>query len=136
VSVEDIGGDFDAKAEGGSVTASRVTGRVTVLAEGGSVSIKEAMDAIEARAEGGSVAAYISKQPHADSKFIADAGNVELRLADSIAINLDASCSAGRLSSDFTLNGRQDENRLKGTINGGGPLVMVRASAGNVYLRK
>jgi hypothetical protein len=136
VSVEDIGGDFDAKAEGGSVTASRVTGRVTVLAEGGSVSIKEAMDAIEARAEGGSVAAYISKQPRADSKFIADAGNVELRLADSIAINLDASCSAGRLSSDFTLNGRQDENRLKGTINGGGPLVMVRASAGNIYLRK
>jgi hypothetical protein len=136
VSVEDIGGDFDAKAEGGSVTASRVTGRVTVLAEGGSVSIKEAMDSIEARAEGGSVAAYISKQPRADSKFIADAGNVDLRIAESIAINLDASCSAGRLSSDFTLNGRQDENRLKGTLNGGGPLVMVRASAGNVYLRK
>jgi hypothetical protein len=136
VSVEDIGGDLDAKAEGGSVTASRVTGRVMVLAEGGSVSIKEAMDSIEARAEGGSVAAYISKQPRGDSKFIADAGNVDLRLADSIAINLDASCSAGRLSSDFTLNGHQDENRLKGTINGGGPLVMVRASAGNVYLRK
>ena len=136
VSVEDIGGDFDAKAEGGSVTASRVNGRVAVLAEGGSVSIKEAMDSIEARAEGGSVAAYISKQPRADSKFIADAGNVELRFAESIAINLDASCSAGRLSSDFAVNGRQDENRLKGTINGGGPLVMVRASAGNIYLRK
>lgn len=136
VSVEDVGGDLDAKAEGGSVTASRVTGRVSVLAEGGSVFIKEAMDAIEARAEGGSVAAYISKQPRADSKFIADAGNVELRMSESIAVNLDASCSAGRLRSDFTLNGRQDENRLKGTINGGGPLVMVRASAGNVYLRK
>jgi DUF4097 and DUF4098 domain-containing protein YvlB len=136
VSVEDIGGDLDAKAEGGSVTANRVNGRVTVLAEGGSVSIKEATDSIEARAEGGSVAAYISKQPRADSKFIANAGNVELRLPESIAVNLDASCSAGRLSSDFTLNGRQDENRLKGPINGGGPLVMVRASAGNIYLRK
>jgi hypothetical protein len=72
------------------------------------ISIGIAMDSIEARAEGGSVAAYISKQPRADSKFIADAGNVELRLADSIAINLDASSSAGRLSSDFTLNGRQE----------------------------
>lgn len=136
VSVEDIGGDFDAKAEGGSVTASRVSGRVAVLAEGGSVLIKEATDSIEARAEGGSVTAYISKQPRADSKFIANAGNVELRLPESIAVNLDASCSAGCLSSDFTLNGRQDESRLKGTLNGGGPLVMVRASAGNVYLRK
>lgn len=136
VSVEDIGSDFDAKAEGGSVAASRVSGRVTVLAEGGSVLIKEATDSIEARAEGGSVTAYISKQPRADSKFIANAGNVELRLPESIAVNLDASCSAGRLTSDFTLNGRQDENRLKDTLNGGGPLVMVRASAGNVYLRK
>ncbi|MFN2623699.1 MAG: DUF4097 family beta strand repeat-containing protein [Chthoniobacterales bacterium] len=136
VSVDEVGGDLDAKAEGGSVSAGRVNGRVIALAEGGSVSIKEATDSIDARAEGGSVAAYISKQPRADSKLIAEAGNVELRLPESIAINVDASCSAGRLSSDFSLNGRQDENRLKGTINGGGPLVMVRASAGNIHIRK
>jgi hypothetical protein len=30
----------------------------------------------------------------------------------------------------------QGNDRLKGTINGGGPLVMVRASAGNIYLRE
>jgi hypothetical protein len=136
VSVGDIGGDLEAKAEGGSVDAGRVNGRVVARAEGGSVSIKEAMDSIEARAEGGSVAANISKQPRSDSKLIAEAGNVELRLPESIAVNIDASCSAGRLSSDFSLNGHQDEERLKGKINGGGPLVMVRASAGNIYLRK
>lgn len=136
LSAGDIGGDLDAKSYGGSVAAGRVNGRVTALAEGGSVSIKEATDSIEARAEGGSVAAYISKQPRSDSRLIAEAGNVELRLPESIAINIDASCSAGRLSSDFSLYGHQDENRLKGTINGGGPLVMVRASAGNIYLRK
>ena len=136
VSVEDVGGTLDAKAEGGSVAAGRVNGRVTALAEGGSVSIKEATDSVDAKAEGGSVAAYISKQPRGDSKLIAEAGNVELRLPKSIAVNVDASCSAGRLSSDFNVNGREDEERLKGTINGGGPLVMVRASAGNVYIRK
>ena len=136
VSVEDVGGTLDAKAEGGSVAAGRVNGRVTALAEGGSVSIKEATDSVDAKAEGGSVAAYISKQPRGDSKLIAEAGNVELRLPESIAVNVDASCSAGRLSSDFNVNGREDEERLKGTINGGGPLVMVRASAGNVYIRK
>ena len=136
LSVGDVGRDLEAKAEGGSVDAGRVNGRVVALAEGGSVSIKEAIDSIEAKAEGGSVAAYISKQPRSDSKLIAEAGNVELRLPESIAINIDASCSAGRLSSDFSLNGHQDEERLRGKINGGGPLVMVRASAGNIYLRK
>jgi hypothetical protein len=136
LSVGDVGGDLEVNAEGGSVEAGRVNGYVLALAEGGSVSIKEAIESIEAKAEGGSVAAYISKQPRGDSKLIAEAGNVELRLPESIAINLDAACSAGRLSSDFSLNGHQDEERLKGKINGGGPLVMVRASAGNINLHK
>jgi len=136
ISLRDVGGDLDATSNGGSVAAGRVNGKVVARANGGSVAIDEATDAIDAKAAGGSVAAYISKQPRSDSKLIAEAGNVELRLPESIAVNIDASCSAGRLSSDFSLNGRQDENRLKGTINGGGPLVMVRASAGNIYLRK
>jgi hypothetical protein len=107
-------------------------------AEGGSVSIQEATDAIDARAAGGSVHAFISKQPRTETKLIAEAGNVDLRLPGSIAITIDAACSAGRLSSDFSLNGHQidDPGRLKGLINGGGPLVMLRASAGNINLRK
>jgi hypothetical protein len=136
ISLRDVGGDLDATSNGGSVAVGRVNGKVTARANGGSVAIDEATDAIDARAAGGSVAAYISKQPRSDSKLIAEAGNVELRLPESIAINIDASCIAGRLSSDFTFTGHRDEERLKGTINGGGPLVMVRASAGNVSIRK
>ena len=129
-------GDLEATANGGSVSVGRVNGRATVRANGGSVAIDEATDAIDAKAAGGSVAAYISKQPRSDSKLIAEAGNVELRLPESIAINIDAACSAGRLSSDFSLLGHHDNEHWKGTINNGGPLVMVRASAGNIYIRK
>jgi len=136
IGVRDVGGDLEATSNGGSVAAGRVNGKVMARANGGSVAIDEATDAIDARAAGGSVAAYISKQPRGDSKLIAEAGNVELRLPESIAINIDAACSAGRLSSDFSLYGHQEDDRLKGTINGGGPLVMVRASAGNIVIRK
>lgn len=136
VTLHDIGGDLEATANGGSVSVGRINGKAMVRANGGSVTIDEATDAIDAKAAGGSVAAYISKQPRSDSKLIAEAGNVDLRLPASIAVNLDASCSAGRLSSDFSLYGHQDDDRLKGAINGGGPLVMVRASAGNIHIRK
>jgi hypothetical protein len=136
ISLHDVGGDLDATSNGGSVAAGRVNGKVMARANGGSVAIDEATDAIDARAAGGSVAAYISRQPRSDSKLIAEAGNVELRLPESIALNIDASCSAGRLSSDFSLLGHADNEHWRGTINGGGPLVMVRASAGNIYLRK
>ena len=135
-SIRDAGGDLEVTSNGGSVSVGHVNGKVMARANGGSVAIEEATDAIDVKAAGGSVSAYISKQPRSDSKLIAEAGNVELRLPESIAVNIDAACSAGRLSSDFSLLGHQDNEHWKGTINGGGPLVMVRASAGNVYLRK
>jgi hypothetical protein len=138
LSLRDAGGDVEARSYGGSVAIGKVIGKVVTRAEGGSVSIQEATDSVDASAAGGSVHAYISKQPRGDSKIVADAGNVDLRLPESIAVTVDAACSAGRLSSDFSLNGHQVDNpgRLKGLINGGGPLVMLRASAGNISLRK
>jgi hypothetical protein len=136
LSIRDVGGDLEATSNGGSVSVGRAHGKVMARANGGSVDIEEATDAIDAKAAGGSVTAYISKQPRSDSKLIAEAGNVDLRLPETIAVNMDASCSAGRLRSDFSLHGHQDDERWKGTINGGGPLVMVRASAGNINVHK
>lgn len=138
LSIGDVGADLEARSYGGSATIGRVNGRVTAIAEGGSVSIEEARDWIRARAAGGSVKAYISKQPRADSKITAEAGSIDLRLAASVAVTVDAACTAGRLSSDFSLHGHQGDEpgRLKGPINGGGPALLLRASAGNINLRK
>jgi hypothetical protein len=138
VTIGNVGGNLEGRSEGGSATIGRVNGRVIATAEGGSVSIEEAKDAIEARAAGGSVKAWISKQPQMDSKITAEAGNIDLRLNASIAVNVDAACTAGRLSSDFSGDGHQVDNpgRLKSSINGGGPLVLLRASAGNISLHK
>jgi hypothetical protein len=131
-------GELDVESRGGSVSAGRVNGKVRAVAEGGSVSIAEAIDSIDARAAGGSVRAYISKQPASDSRLIAEAGNVDLRLPASIAVSLNAECSAGRINSDFAVAGivHTSDTRLKGDINGGGPAILVRASAGNINLRK
>jgi hypothetical protein len=138
LSVGDVGAEVEARSYGGSTTIGRVNGLVTATAEGGSVSIEEATDSIVARAAGGSVKVYLSKQPGRDSKITAEAGSIDLRLAASVAVTVDAACTAGRLSSDFSLQGHQtdDPGRLKGTINGGGPALMLRASAGNINLRK
>lgn len=134
----DVGGDLDAQSYGGSLAVGRVNGKVKAIAEGGSIAIADASDAIDARAAGGSVAASISKQPGAETRITAEAGNIELRLPGSAAVNVDAACTAGRAHSDFNLLGRQndDPGRLQGAINGGGPLVRLRASAGNITLRK
>ena len=136
--IGDVGAELEARSYGGSVTIGRVNGIVTATAEGGSVSIEEATDSIVARAAGGSVKAYLSKQPGRDSKITAEAGSIDLRLAGSVAVTVDAACTAGRLTSDFSFQEHRADNpgRLKGPINGGGPALLLRASAGNINLRK
>ena len=136
--IGNVGGDLDARSGGGSTTVGRVQGRVKANAGGGSISIEEATDAIEATASGGSVKAYISRQPNSDFNIRADAGNIDLRLPDSVAISVDASCTAGRVSTDYDIAAERGEHgsSLRGNINGGGPSVVLRASAGNIRLRK
>ena len=138
LNIGNVDGDLEARSEGGSAEIGHVKGRVVVTAEGGSVSIQEATDAIEARAAGGSVNAWISQQPRADSRITAEGGSIDLRVNASVAVNVDAACTAGRLSSDFNLYGHHVDNpgRLKSAINGGGPLVLLRATAGNINLHK
>ena len=138
LTIGNVVGDLDARSGGGSINAGRITGRVTANAGGGSVSIEEATDAIDATASGGSVKAYISRQPSAGFNIKADAGSIDLRLAESVSISVDASCTAGRVTTDYGLTGERDTHggSLKGDINGGGPSVVLRASAGNIHVRK
>lgn len=138
LTVGNVGGDLDARSGGGSINVGRINGRVTASAGGGSVSIEEATDAIDATAAGGSIKAYISRQPTAGFKIRADAGNIDLKLPDSVAISVDASCTAGRVSTDYGLTSEAGSHggSLKGDINGGGPSVVLRASAGNIRLQK
>ncbi len=138
LTIGNVVGDLDARSGGGSILAGRITGRVTANAGGGSVSIEEATDAIDATASGGSVKAYISRQPSAGFNIKADEGSIDLRLADSVAISVDASCTAGRVTTDYGLTADRDNHggSLKGDINGGGPAVVLRASAGNIHVRK
>ena len=138
LTIGNVVGDLDARSGGGSINAGRIAGRVTANAGGGSVSIEEATDAIDATASGGSVKAYISRQPSAGFNIKADAGSIDLRLAESVSISVDASCTAGRVTTDYGLTGERDTHggSLKGDINGGGPAVVLRASAGNIHVRK
>ena len=138
LTIGNVGGDVDARSGGGSIIVGRINGRVTASAAGGSVSIEEAIDANEVTAAGGSIAVYISGQPSAGFNMRADGGNIDLRLPDSVAISVNASCIAGRITTnyDIALMGGLHGSGLKGDINGGGPSVVLRATGGNIHFHK
>jgi hypothetical protein len=134
----DVGGDLEARASGGSVKAGRVNGKALAVAEGGTVSMEEAAELTEATAQGGSVKASLSKPPRVACKITANGGSIELQLPGSAAVTVDASCTAGSISSEFAVAGKDRDraSRLKGDINGGGPALVLRATAGSIHLRQ
>lgn len=139
LTIGNVGGDLEARCEGGSATIGKVAGRIVATTEGGSLSIKEAADAIDATANAGSVTAYLPQSPRSDCKITANAGGIDLRLGESVAVTIDAACTNGSIMSDFKIaakKGSTNSNQLKGDLNGGGPVLTLRASKGSIHLNK
>lgn len=139
LTIGNVTGDLEARCEGSSITVGQVGGRVTAEGNGGSVYIKEAGTGIDVTANAGSVTAYLSKSPRSDCKITANDGGIDLRLGESVAATIDAACTSGSVVSDFKIaatKGSTNSNQLKGALNGGGPLVFLRASKGSIHLNK
>ena len=138
LTIGNVGGDLEAHCVGGSTTIGTVGGRTVSTTTGGSLWIKEATDGIDATTNAGSVTAYLLKSPSSDSKITANDGGIDLRLAESVAVTIDAACTNGSIMSDFKVAGKSvtQSSELKGAINGGGPVVTLRASKGSIHLNK
>jgi hypothetical protein len=138
LTIGNVGGDLEAHCVGGSATIGKVGGRTVATTTGGGLTIKEAADAIDATTNAGWVAAYLVKSPGSACKITANDGGIDLRLAESVGVTIDAACTNGSIVSDFKVAGKSvtQSSQLKGDINGGGPVVTLRASKGSIHLNK
>ena len=63
-------------------------------------------------------------------------GSVEVALEGIVSVDLDASTSSGRVTSDLpVLTTSAGEDRLVGTIGGGDAALLIRNSNGSVKIR-
>lgn len=137
IEIGDTTGPVEAKTSGGNITLARVAGEVLARTSGGGIKIEDAAGRVDASTSGGSIHARISRQPNGDSKLSTSGGAVVVSLAPSIAVDLDAQASGGGVSSDvpITVQGTQDDDSLRGKINGGGPKLVLRSSGGGVRVK-
>ena len=137
IDIGDTAGTVEAKTSGGSIHLGRVTGEVVARTSGGNIRVEDAAGRVDASTSGGSIHAHISRQPAGDSRLSTSGGGVVVTLAPSIAVDLDAHASGGGVSSDVpvTVQGRQDEDSIRGKINGGGPKLVLRSSGGGVRVK-
>ncbi|HID23951.1 MAG TPA: hypothetical protein EYP14_16340 [Planctomycetaceae bacterium] len=134
ITLEGCKGKADIKTSGGSIQVGRVEGSVVAHTSGGSIRVKEVMGAIKARTSGGSIKAYITRQPDDDCELITSGSSIKVYLATNLRLDIDAKTSAGSVKTELSI-GKKKKSTLKGKLNGGGPLLYLRTSGGNIYLK-
>jgi len=136
ITIGDVDGDVDAETSGGSIHIERAGGEVRAETAGGNITVDEVAGTIDARTSGGNVSANITQQPSSDCRLSTSAGTVTLTLSSGIGLDIDASTSIGGVSSDFDVDGSVSRNAIRGSINGGGPEMHLRTSAGRIRIRE
>ncbi len=131
-------GSLTASTSGGSIAVSNFGGSAKVETSGGNLRFDNVRGSLNGETSGGSIAALLAAPVPGDVRLETSAGRIEVSVPADAALNLDASTSMGRVTSDLpvTVQGKQERDRLKGTINGGGKLLVLRTSAGGISVKQ
>jgi hypothetical protein len=123
---------------GGDITVGKVTGPADLSTSGGNIKIESVQSSIRAHTSGGDIRAGIFGKLTDDSSLTTSGGRVKVTLDKAAAFRLDASTSGGDVEADgltITIErGGRGKSRLAGTVNGGGPLLKLRSSGGDVIV--
>lgn len=139
-----IKGTVWGRTSAGSIKLTSCDTAVDVKTSAGNIELESVGGNVNAKTSSGSIRTSLAGQPQNECNFRTSAGNITVTLMPDIAINLDAETIAGLVSTDFTvtstIQGKVRKNwskdSINGSINGGGPLLRLRTSAGNIRLQQ
>ncbi len=138
--ISNADGEVNIHTSGGSIAIRDVKGKVAADTSGGSINVQTLIGSIDATTSGGSIRAQILGQPGKECRLATSGGSVVVGLTDGVSVDVDAETSGGRVVTDFPVviraQGKLERSALQGKINGGGPLVLLRTSGGNIHIKK
>ena len=98
------------------------------------------MTAVALRTRRGNIAAQVDPRSKMNSAWVlrTDDGNVDLRLPEDFATDLDVDTGDGNVRLDFplTMLGGGRQSSVRAPINGGGQHLEIHSDKGNIMVRK
>lgn len=131
-----VKGEVRAATSGGSIEVAGAEGSVTASTSGGGINVGGVKGTIHASTSGGNVTAVLESQPQGDCTLSTSGGSVHVKLAGSLGFEVDAKTTGGRVRTDLplTVSGSIGNGEVLGKLNGGGPQLKLRTSAGNITI--
>ena len=127
-------GAFSVETGSGSIYADQVgAGDVKAETGSGSVELRNLHGGLRAHTGSGNIKA--AGTPAAPWRLETGSGGIEI-WTNGAALTLDAESGSGGIHSDpqIATQGSMDRHHLKGTINGGGPLVRIETGSGTIHI--
>ncbi len=129
VRIGSVAGDLFVSVQSGPIQIRRAGGCLVARTVTGAVRVEEAGEAVEITTESGNVEARILRPLREASRISTGSGEIRVALAAGAEVEIRA--STGQVLSDFPLSGGS-----RGSVNGGGPPLTLRSSAGQVRLTR
>jgi DUF4097 and DUF4098 domain-containing protein YvlB len=121
---------------GGNVTVDHIVGPAVLKTSGGDIKIESVENTLTAETSGGDVKAGFRGALKGDCELSTSGGEVKATVSRDAAFHLDAATSGGEVNaSGLTItidHGGTGRSNLAGLVNGGGPLLKLRSSGGNI----
>jgi hypothetical protein len=165
IHVDKCAGELKAETGGGGIELGEISGNVVTETGGGNIKVNSAAGAVTAETGGGGIELWGVRSAHVETgagpitaKFIASGekkdsvletsvGDITVYLMPNVNLTVRASIEAANghtISSDFpeikvTSEGGQwgpKQVSAEGTLNGGGQVLKVRTTMGNIYIRR
>ena len=131
-------GSVKLATSGGNISVQRAAGVTDLKTSGGDIRIGAADNLIRASTSGGNVTADLIGPLKADCVLETSGGNVRVHVSSDAAFQLDASTGGGRVRADsLSLSSHEiqrERSRLSGKVNGGGPLLKLHSSGGDIVV--
>lgn len=136
-----IWGEIDVDTTSGDIYTERSKEDIIVHSVSGDVKILEARGAVQIiRTTSGRIWVELEEIDDAVSEmsFKSVSGTINLFLPPDTAANIHMSTTSGEISSDFpiTIEETVSKLELRGTIAGGGTLIKLKTTSGDISLRK
>lgn len=134
-----INGEVQAHTSGGDIELAGAVGPVKLRTSGGDIEVGPVAGPVEASTSGGDIEVRFESGPPADCTFRTSGGDVEVVVAAAAAFQLDAATSGGDVKiRNVTVaveSGGFGKSKLAGKVNGGGPLLKLRTSGGDITVQ-
>lgn len=134
--ITDVRGRLRANTSGGGINIDAVSGDLRASTSGGSVDVRGAGGRVDASSSGGGVTVRFAPGNSSGGVISSSGGSVRTEIDPGARVSIDATASGGSVTSDvpITIQGKIENDSLRGDMNGGGALLRLRSSGGGVRI--